>query len=118
MNKFLDSILLIGPFQSQTEKESRKKILVCDPASGRACVERILSTFARRAYRRPVSRGEVDGLLRFVDGGAKRTGSRSSKDCNWRLRRLWYRRISCSTWSAKALAVKRGRFPKSSWRPG
>src|SRR6185295_2959693 len=46
--------------------ESRKKILVCDPASGRVCVERILFAFARRAYRRPVSRGEVDGLLRFV----------------------------------------------------
>ena len=71
VNKFLDSILLIGPFQSQTEKESRKKLLVCDPASGRACVERILSTFARRAYRRPVSRGEVDGLLRFVDMAQK-----------------------------------------------
>jgi mono/diheme cytochrome c family protein len=71
VNKFLDSILLIGPFQSQTEKESRKKILVCDPASGRACVERILSTFARRAYRRPVSRGEVAGLLRFVDMAQK-----------------------------------------------
>jgi len=71
VNKFLDSILLIGPFKSQTEKESRQKILVCDPASGRACVERILSTFARRAYRRPVSRGEVDGLLRFVDMAQK-----------------------------------------------
>jgi len=71
VNKFLDSILLIGPFQSQTEKESRKKILVCNPESGRACVEQILSTFARRAYRRPVSKGEVDGLLRFVDMAQK-----------------------------------------------
>jgi hypothetical protein len=71
VNKFLDSILLIGPFQSQTEKESRKKLLVCDPASGRACVERILSTFARRAYRRPVSRSEVAGLMRFVDMAQK-----------------------------------------------
>ena len=71
VNKFLDSILLIGPIQSQTEKESRKNLLVCDPASGRACVVRILSTFARRAYRRPVSRSEVDGLLRFVDMAQK-----------------------------------------------
>ncbi len=67
VNKFLDSILFIGPFPSKAEKESRKKILICDPASGRACVERIVSTLARRAYRRPVTGAEVNGLLRFVD---------------------------------------------------
>jgi mono/diheme cytochrome c family protein len=66
-NKFLDSIVFVGPFPSPTEKESRKKTLTCDPASGRACVERIVTDLARRAYRRPPSRGEVDGLLRFVD---------------------------------------------------
>jgi mono/diheme cytochrome c family protein len=71
VNKFLDSILFIGPFPSQTEKESRKKLLICNPASGRDCVERILSAFARRAYRRPVSRGEVDELMRFVDMAQK-----------------------------------------------
>jgi mono/diheme cytochrome c family protein len=67
VNKFLDSILFIGPFPSKTQKESRQKILVCDPATGRACIERIVSTLARRAYRRPVTRGEVEALLRFVD---------------------------------------------------
>src|SRR5262249_25410494 len=64
---FLDSILIAGPFPSKIEKESRKKILVCDAASGRPCIERILSTLARRAYRRPVTRGEVEGVLHFVD---------------------------------------------------
>ncbi len=67
VNKYLDSIFFIGPFPSQTEKESRKKILVCDPSTGRACVDRILTTLARRAYRRPVKRGEVESLLHFVD---------------------------------------------------
>ena len=66
-NKFLDSIVFVGPYPSTREKESRRKILSCDPASGRACAERILTDLARRAYRRPPTRGEVDALLRFVD---------------------------------------------------
>ena len=65
VNKYLDSILFIGPFPSKTEKESRKKILECDPATGRTCVERIVSTLARRAYRRPVTRGEVEATVAF-----------------------------------------------------
>jgi hypothetical protein len=74
-NKFLDSIVFVGPYPSTTEKESRKKILTCDPASGRACVERIVTDLARRAYRRPPTRGEVDRLLRFVDVARKDGGS-------------------------------------------
>jgi hypothetical protein len=42
-------------------------VLVCDPQSGRACVDRILSELARRAYRRPVTAGEVGQLRRFVE---------------------------------------------------
>ena len=66
-NKFLNSIVFIGPFASTVEKESRKRVLLCNPESGRACVERILSTLARRAYRRPVTARETSALVRFVD---------------------------------------------------
>lgn len=66
-NKFLNSIKFIGPFPTNVERASRKKILTCDPNSGAACVDRILSTLARRAYRRPVTRTEVASLVRFVD---------------------------------------------------
>jgi hypothetical protein len=74
-NKFLDSIVFVGPHASPVEKESRTRILVCDPASGSACVERILTNLARRAYRRPVGSDEVRSLQRFVqlaqaDGGS------------------------------------------------
>ncbi len=65
-NKFLDSITFIGPFPSKVEKASRKKILICDPKTGPACVEKIVSTLARRAYRRPVTRSEVAALMKFV----------------------------------------------------
>jgi cytochrome c553 len=66
-NKFLDSIVFVGPFTSTVEKESRRRILSCDPSSGRACVERIVGDLALRAYRRPVARGEIEALVRFAD---------------------------------------------------
>jgi len=65
-NKFLNSIVFEGPFPTDVERASRKKILICDPKSGQACVEKIVSTLAHRAYRRPVTRAEVASLMKFV----------------------------------------------------
>ncbi|HEY1336373.1 MAG TPA: DUF1592 domain-containing protein [Bryobacteraceae bacterium] len=65
-NKFLDSITFIGPYPSKVEKASRKLILICDPASGRPCVEKIVANLAHRAYRRPVTKAEVASLMKFV----------------------------------------------------
>ena len=39
------------------------------------CARKILSTLARRAYRRPVTDAEVDVLLRFYQAGRKRGGA-------------------------------------------
>ncbi len=72
-NKFLESILFIGPFAEKTERPSHKKLVTCDPNSGPACLETILSGLARRAYRRPVTKAEVASLTRFV-GIAKQEG--------------------------------------------
>jgi hypothetical protein len=66
-NKFLNSIVFVGPFPSATERPSRKKILICDPKSGRECVNRIFAKLAPRAYRRPTTKDEVAALTRFVD---------------------------------------------------
>jgi hypothetical protein len=66
-NKFLDAIIFVGPFPSAAEKETRKNILTCDPESGRACMETIVTALARRAYRRPPARREIDALMDFVD---------------------------------------------------
>jgi hypothetical protein len=66
-NKYLDSITFVGPYASSVERPSRKKILICDPNSGAACVNRIISTLAHRAYRRPVTPQEVSALVHFVD---------------------------------------------------
>jgi mono/diheme cytochrome c family protein len=65
-NKFLDSMTFVGPFAANVERASRKKILICDPKTGPACAQRIISTLARRAYRRPVTQNEVASLMKFT----------------------------------------------------
>ncbi len=66
VNKFIGSVFFVGPYPSKVERASRKKILICDPATGPACVNKIISTLAHRAYRRPVTPTEVASLTRFV----------------------------------------------------
>ena len=65
-NKWIGSMTIVGPFPPTEESASRKRVLVCDPKTGTACVDRIVSTLARRAYRRPVTRLEVAALKKFV----------------------------------------------------
>lgn len=65
-NKFLDSLTFEGPFPTDVERASRKKILICDPKTGPACVEKIVTALAHRAYRRPATHAEVASLLKFV----------------------------------------------------
>ena len=65
-NKWPRELDLVGPFASRQVKASRKRILLCDPESGAACVQKILSRLARRAYRRPVSASELVELTKFV----------------------------------------------------
>jgi hypothetical protein len=49
---------------------SRRAIFVCG-TEDRPCAERILTRMARRAYRRAVTRADVDTLLEFFDQGRK-----------------------------------------------
>ncbi len=61
-NMFPESIEIAGPFPTGTQQRARNKFLVCDPASGMPCVERILGELAHRAYRRPATPSEVAEL--------------------------------------------------------
>ncbi len=65
-NKFIGSMTFVGPYPSKVEKASRKKILICDVKTGQACVEKIVANLAHHAYRRPASKNEVAGLMKFV----------------------------------------------------
>ncbi len=62
----LYSISITGPFDAKGpgETDSRKRIFVCD-TDDEACAKKILSTVARRAWRRPVADADIEAPLRF-----------------------------------------------------
>ncbi|HVW08321.1 MAG TPA: DUF1592 domain-containing protein [Bryobacteraceae bacterium] len=62
-NIFPDSIEIGGPYAPEQPVKVTKKVLICDPDAGSACVDRILTAFAHRAYRRPVTKPEVAELM-------------------------------------------------------
>ncbi|MFL6826967.1 MAG: DUF1592 domain-containing protein, partial [Bradyrhizobium sp.] len=63
------SVSVTGPFQAQGpgETPSRKRLFVCraSGADDEGCAKRILATVMRRAYRRPVTDGDLERPLRF-----------------------------------------------------
>src|SRR5688572_15806639 len=65
-----------GPFNAQRppDSASRRKVFTCRPAKiaeETACARQILTTLARRAYRRPPTTQETGTLLGFFDEGRK-----------------------------------------------
>ena len=68
------SIELSGPYdvRGRGETPSRRAIFTCRPDNEedeRACATEILSSLARRAYRRPVEDEDIEMLLEFFDLG-------------------------------------------------
>ena len=79
-NATVKSVTIEGPFQisGPGDTPSRREIFVCHPESGageEACATTILSRLARRAYRRPVTAGDVEMLLEFFESGRSSGGS-------------------------------------------
>jgi hypothetical protein len=63
---FIDYVDVVGPFDPATEPPASKtRLYVCREQTP-ACAERILTTVARRAYRRPVTREEIAGFNRLT----------------------------------------------------
>src|SRR5213076_2603597 len=75
------SLQLAGPYQiagSVKDSASRRAIFVCHPQSTsdeRGCAAKILARMSRRAYRRPITKADVDTLLDFFDNGRTEGGS-------------------------------------------
>ena len=65
-----------GPYNATgvSETESRKKVFVCrplTPAEELPCATRIITDLASRAYRRPTTAEDLEGLMSFYDKGRK-----------------------------------------------
>jgi mono/diheme cytochrome c family protein len=69
------TVSIAGPFRTigmTDNAPSRRRIFICRPAASspeEVCAKRILSTLARRAYRRPVTEPEIQTLLDFYKEG-------------------------------------------------
>ena len=73
-NPAVDTVTVTGPYNAKGSGEtpSRQKIFVCSPARGEdeePCAKKILSTLARRAYRRPLSQEDLQTLLSLYQTG-------------------------------------------------
>jgi len=76
----IDSVLVSGPYNptGPGDTPSRARIFTCTPTAARdeaACARTIVSTIARRAFRRPVTDTELSGLLTFYTMGRERRGT-------------------------------------------
>ncbi len=75
----LDYVNVRGPFNAvgPGDTPSRQRIFTCRPAddaTARVCASEILSTLARRAYRRQPTEQDLSQLLSFYETGAARAG--------------------------------------------
>jgi uncharacterized protein DUF1592/uncharacterized protein DUF1588/uncharacterized protein DUF1587/uncharacterized protein DUF1595/uncharacterized protein DUF1585/predicted xylan-binding protein with Ca-dependent carbohydrate-binding module len=83
-NLVIDYLELEGPLNAPPPNtDGRRLIMICDPANSTPddCGRRIISAFAKRAWRRPVAAEEVDRLLAlarvpWMQGDAFDTGIR------------------------------------------
>ena len=67
----ISSLLVGGPYNGRVPEDSpsRRRIFVCQPGISSdevSCATRILSTLARRAYRRPETSDDVQTLLELL----------------------------------------------------
>ena len=77
--RLIGPIDVVGPQPGSgpTRTASRDKLFVCTPetaAQERACAERITTDLAGRAFRRPVTKDDVAGLMAFYDAGREGSG--------------------------------------------
>jgi cytochrome c5 len=74
-NPGVATVSIAGPFHTigmTDNAPSRRRIFICRPAAAspeEVCAKRILSTLARRAYRRPLAESEIQTLLDFYKEG-------------------------------------------------
>src|SRR5499425_247953 len=77
--RVIGPIKVVGPHAAAgpTRTPSREKLFICKPEGHeqeRACAERITADLAGRAFRRPVTKEDIGGLMAFYDAGREGHG--------------------------------------------
>src|SRR5712672_4290452 len=77
--RLIGAIQIVGPQAGAgpTRTASREKLFICKPEvreQERACAECITTDLAGRAFRRPVTKEDVSGLMAFYDSGHEGSG--------------------------------------------
>ena len=75
----LREFAVIGPTHvtGVSDTPTRRRIFVCRPLSAAEelpCATRIITTLANKAYRRPATQSDIDGLLKFYTGERTKNG--------------------------------------------
>jgi len=78
----VESMTITGPFNPKGpgDTASRRRVFTCAPAKGASatdagtCARTIVSTLARRAYRRPVTDADLTPLMGFYETGYREAG--------------------------------------------
>ncbi len=70
----IQTVVITGPYKATSagDTPSRRRVLTCRPASAAeetSCAKQVVSTLARRAYRRPALPDEVETLMKFYQQG-------------------------------------------------
>jgi mono/diheme cytochrome c family protein len=79
--RMIDGVTVVGPFDSPgvSKTPSRERLFICQPkgtpsGDDRMCARSIIENLARRAFRRPVTKEDVDSLMAYFDAGQKGKG--------------------------------------------
>jgi hypothetical protein len=79
----LKTVGVEGPYNATgvSSTPSRERVLICRPAAGAtaavetACARRVISNFAKRAYRRPVTADDLEAPMAFYSSARAESGS-------------------------------------------
>ena len=125
-NAAVERVEIAGPHNATGpgDTPSRRKLFTCRPATAaeadeEQCAREILTALARRAYRRPVTGGDVATLMRFYEAGRAERGFEGG--VQKALERLLVAPSSCSASSATRSTSRPGPpigSPTWSWPPG
>jgi hypothetical protein len=79
LGPYVGSVSITGPYATSgaADTPSRRRLFICRPSSAAdeaACAKRVMTTLARRAYRRPVTDADVQMLQPFYDAGRDEGG--------------------------------------------